>query len=88
MNELNRFVDLCIIDEYATQDFREGWSLDVQDIPDDALVDFLKLMLTSDTRLRDIVLHDMQALINKRIIDREVSARYEIRNPNYLEAHA
>lgn len=76
MNQLNQFIDKCIIDEYATKD-QEGYTLDVDSIPEHDKALFLEKIMENDTTLRDIVLFHMQRMINDRIPECEVNDRFE-----------
>lgn len=76
MKSLNQFIDLCIIDEFAVKDYQDGYSLDVESIPEAQQVDLLSEIMKSDTSLRETILIGMQKLIDKRLADREVQTRY------------
>jgi hypothetical protein len=77
MNDLNKYIDHCIIDEYATKSLSEGFSLDVDDIPENELSNFLHELMQRDTNVRDYVLHSMQSMINERLRECESTERYE-----------
>ncbi len=64
--ELNKYIDRCVIDEYAVRT-EDGFMLDVDDIPDHEKLTFLMKLLEEDTPLRDIALTLMQKLIDDRI---------------------
>lgn len=77
MNDLNKYIDTCIIDEYATKNLSEGYALDVDDIPQHEISVFLDELMKRDTGVRDFVLHSMQQLINKRLGECESFDRYD-----------
>lgn len=87
MKDLNKYIDNCIIDEYATKSFSEGYSLDIDDVPETEISNFIDELMKRDTNVRDYVLHSMQQLINERLRERESDERYDsglrlIRLPN------
>lgn len=67
MEELENYVDRCLIDEYAIKSFEDGYYLDVETIPENERLTLVEKMIKEDTGLRDQVLHYMQELINKRL---------------------
>jgi hypothetical protein len=75
MDSLNQYIDLCIIDEYADKSFSEGYSLDVDSLPDNEISNFLDELMKRDTNVRDYVLHCMQQLIDSRLPECEVNDR-------------
>ena len=77
MKDLNNYIDVCIIDEYATKSFSEGFSLDIDDVPEKEISNFLHELMQRDTNVKDYVLHSMQQLINERLKDRESDERYD-----------
>ena len=77
MNDLNKYIDTCIIDEYATKSFSEGFSLDIDDVPQHEVSNFLDELMKRDTDVRDYVLNSMQQLINKRLSECESEERYD-----------
>lgn len=78
MIELERFIDRCIIDEYATKNLEEGYSLDIDQVPEHDQNIFLTKMLEADTNLRNYALNCMQQMIDDRIKEVELEER------NYL----
>ena len=76
MKDVIRFLDLCVIDEYATKDFRDGWSLDADNIPRCDIETLVNLLMQEDTAVRDTIMSHIQTLIDERIRDREVNERY------------
>jgi hypothetical protein len=75
MDSLNQYVDLCIIDEYADKSFTEGYSLDVDSLPDNEISNFLDELMKRDTTVRDYVRHCMQQIIDSRLPECEVNDR-------------
>lgn len=71
MTNLNQYIDLCLIDEYATKSSTEGYSLDVDSIPENDKENFLHILMQADTSVKDMVTHAMQKLINDRLADME-----------------
>lgn len=68
MNKLQTYIDRLLIDEYASKNFRDGhYSLDIDDIPQHDLDNFLDVLMAEDTTLRDLVRFQMQRLINARL---------------------
>jgi hypothetical protein len=65
--QLQKYIDLCIIDEYAEKDLKMGYSLDVDSLPEHTKSNFLDELMSNDTTVRDLVLHHMQEMINKRL---------------------
>ena len=75
MDSLNQYVDLCIIDEYADKSFSEGYSLDLETLPENEISNFLDELMRQDTNVRDYVRHCMQQLIDSRLPECEVRDR-------------
>jgi hypothetical protein len=75
MKELNRYIDTCIIAEYAEKDFHNGYTLDVDSLPDNERANFLDELMKHDTAVRDLVLCHMQQLIDDRLMKCEVTDR-------------
>jgi hypothetical protein len=76
MKEINRYIDVCLIDEYADKDFANGYSLDIDSLPDHERANFLDLLMQHDTNVRDLVLYHMQKLIDERLPERELEDRH------------
>lgn len=75
MNKINKYIDLCIIDEYANKDYRNGFSLDVETLPKVEIENLLSVLLDDDTEMRDTVLTLMQKMINERLDEVESKSR-------------
>lgn len=75
MDEINSYIDVCLIDEYAEGDFVNGYSLDVDSLPENERANFLDRLMQEDTAVRDFVLFHMQKLINARLPEREAVDR-------------
>lgn len=67
MDKINRFIDRCLIDEYADKKSKDGYSLDVDDLPKKEIKDLVDILLDEDTDTRDTVLFQIQKLINERL---------------------
>lgn len=67
MDQINKFVDLCIIDEYAEKDVFNGYHLDLDDLPETEISNLADLLLEHDTHIRDYVRAYMQELLNDRL---------------------
>ena len=67
--QIERFIDKCLIDEYADKDIFEGYFLDISQIPDNVLSTFLDKLMSEDTNVRDYVHHAMQKLIDERLVE-------------------
>lgn len=75
MNEIDSYIDVCLIDEYADKDFNEGYQLDVDSLSEHERSNFLDLLMKHDTTVRDLVLYNMQKLINERLPECELKDR-------------
>ena len=67
MKSLHRYIDVCLIDEYADKDYVDGYLLDLDSIPDHEKEVFLNEIMKSDSALRDLIHFHMQAYINERL---------------------
>jgi len=75
MKELNRYIDTCIISEYADKDIHNGYTLDVDSLPEHERANFLDELMKHDTAVRDLVLSHMQKLIDDRLPECEANDR-------------
>lgn len=75
MDEISRYIDICLIDEYADKDFENGYTLDIDSVPEHDRSNFLDLLMKHDTGVRDHVLYAMQQMIDARLPECEVSDR-------------
>ena len=82
MNNISKFLNL-LFSEYANKPHDEGYHLDVQDIPQQELIDLVDLMMKDDTTLRDSVLFHIQNTINSHIGDFEANNRYQSSHKTY-----
>lgn len=71
MNNIYTYVDKCLIQEYAIHT-SSGYELDVDDLPESEVHNFLDHLMSDDTSIRDLVKFHMQELINKRLSKTEV----------------
>lgn len=67
MKELNRYIDICLIDEYANKNVNRGYSLDIDSLPEHERSNFLDELMKNDTTVKDLVLFHMQKLIDERL---------------------
>jgi hypothetical protein len=74
---IRKYIDLNLIDEYAYKSLRNGYSLDVCDIPANEIAHFLDILFKHDFHTRDLILDRMQDLINDRIQMVECQAKYD-----------
>lgn len=72
-----KYVDLCLIDEYADKDFTYGYSLDVTSLPTHEQENFLDFLFENDEVMKEIVLDRMQELIEQRIPWVESQDKYD-----------
>ena len=77
MKELYKYIDVCLIDEYAEGNFEDGYSLDIDSLPKNEISNFLDRLMQEDTTIRDFVLSHMQQMINERLPIREVDYRFD-----------
>lgn len=71
MNNIYTYVDKCLIKEYGTPT-SNGYELDVDDLPECEVHNFLDYLMSDDTSIRDLIKFHMQQLINKRLSKVEV----------------
>jgi hypothetical protein len=76
MKEINSYIDRCLIDEYATKNFDDGYYLDVDDLSEHERSNFLDVLMKHDTNVRDYVLFQMQKLIDQRLPEVEAEKRF------------
>jgi len=67
MREINSFIDICLIKEYSKKSLDNGYSLDIDDVPQNDRSHFLDLLMNHDTDVKDQVLSMMQSWINDRL---------------------
>jgi hypothetical protein len=75
MDDLNKYIDICLIDEYANKSFEDGYTLDLDDLPDHEISNFLDRLMQEDTTVRDLVRYHMQQMIDARLPECEVEDR-------------
>lgn len=73
--DIDKYIDVCLLDEYAMGNVHEGFYLDVDSIPEHDRANFLDMLMQDDTSVRDFVLHAMQKMIDARLEDFELSKR-------------
>lgn len=75
MDEIESYIDHCLIDEYADKDFYHGYTLDVDSLSEHEKANFLDLLMRNDTSVRDLIHHHMQKLIDDRLPECEAKDR-------------
>ncbi len=75
MNKINSYIDRCLIDEYAHKSFKNGYSLDLDSLPEHEIYNFLEKLMENDTKVRDLVRYEMQQLIDNRLPEVEAEDR-------------
>jgi len=76
-NTIEKYIDNCLIDDYADKDLICGYSLDVCSISEHDRYNFLDVLLKNDPILKDLVLDRMQELIDSRLSRIEVQHKYD-----------
>lgn len=71
MNNIHTYIDKCLIQEYGVPT-KNGYELDLDDLPENEIHNFLDCLMSDDTSVRDLVKFHMQQLINKRLSTVEV----------------
>ena len=74
MQRIEKYIDNCLIDEYAD---KSNYTLDVSDLPQNELDNFLDQLMSADTEVRDLVLYKMQQLIDSRLPEVELKDRQD-----------
>lgn len=68
MKGLNNYIDRCLIEEYGIRNPKlNGYELDLDDVPEREVSNFLHELMCEDTNVRDYVRDQMQKLINQRL---------------------
>jgi hypothetical protein len=75
--DIRKYVERCLIDEYAIKNLQSGYSLDINDLPETEIQNFLDLLFKNDPILQEAIKDRMQDLINQRISFVELQARYD-----------
>lgn len=78
MKAINSYIDRCLLDEYADKDLENGFSLDIDFLPEYEIENFLDQLMKNDTTIRDLVYYHMQKLINRRLSEYESENRYDL----------
>lgn len=73
VNKINNFIDLILIDMYASRG-KDGYQLDTSEISQYDIDSFIHLIMREDTSLTQTILSQMQDMID---------ARLEVKNDNY-----
>ncbi len=63
---VNKYIKYCLINEYATK-LEDGYFLDVEELPQSELNDFVALLMLKDDSVKDFMLARMQTLIDERL---------------------
>jgi|GEM_PF-2140544 len=77
IKSLNTYIDACILDEYAAKSFNEGYSLDVDSLPEHEVTNFLDRLMQEDTGIRELVMLKMQEMIDARLPEYESQDRFD-----------
>ena len=68
MNKIaERYMDLCIIDEYADKDLQCGYSIDISDIPIEEIHNLIDVLLTHDMNFRDFIFDHLGDILTRRV---------------------
>lgn len=76
-NTIEKYIDTCLIDEYADKDFECGYSLDIVSLSNHEQSNFLDFLIKNDSATKDLILDRMQELIDQRLPRVEAQARYD-----------
>lgn len=76
-NSIEKYIDTCLISEYADKDFKHGYSLEVANLSDHEKSNFLDLLFRNDPVLKEMALDRMQELIEQRLPRIEAQDRYD-----------
>lgn len=76
IKSLNTYIDASLIDEYADKSL-DGYSLDVDSLPDHEISNLLDRCMQEDTAIRDFVLAKMQEMIDTRLPEFEAQDRFD-----------
>lgn len=71
---LNSYIDICLIDEYATKD-QDSFHLHIDEIPQPELANYLDRLMTDDEAFKEMVTDYMQAKIEERLPECESKYR-------------
>lgn len=72
IDTLDKFIDRCLIDEYATKDKKGTYHLDVDNLPANELSRFVDEVMKSDCNAREEMLIAMQKMLNARLVKKEI----------------
>ena len=75
--KLNKYIEVNIIDEYATKNILNGYELNVSDLPANELSNLIDKLVTDDEVTKDFILDRIQDLIDERLPLIEMQDRYE-----------
>lgn len=72
MEDVLRYIDVCVIPEYGTPNYElNSFDLDIDDVPETEISNVLDRLMKEDSSVREIVHIHIQKLINQRL--REVT---------------
>lgn len=74
---IEKYIDTCLISEYADKDLKYGYSLDVAELPNHEKLNFLDFLLKYDPILRDMILDRMHELVAPRLERMEMQHKYD-----------
>lgn len=75
-NTIRSYLDHCLLDEYAFKSRHDGYSMDVSDLPENEIANFLDVLLKHDPVMRELVHDRMQDVIDERLPIYESHDRY------------
>lgn len=75
--DIAQYIDIMLIDQYATKSLGEGYSLWLDEISPHDTQNFLDYLHENDPVFKDMVGNYMQEIINKRLVVKEVDDRFD-----------
>lgn len=77
INTIDKYVDTCLIREYADKDSKHGYSLDAASLSKHEQLNFLTMLVNHDDVLQELILDRMQELIELRLPMVEAQDKYD-----------
>ncbi len=74
---LSSYIDTNIIDENANKKSRDGYVLDIQELNEHDIDNFLTFLFKNDEALKELILDHMQELIDERLPIVECQDKYD-----------
>jgi hypothetical protein len=69
--DVDNYVDTCLINEYASKDLHNGYSLDVSSLSKNEIAHFFDRLMDDDSAVRNFVLDHMQKIVDERLCQME-----------------